>query len=75
MLLTVEKGIRSRLYHFIHRYAKDNNKYMKVYDKNKESSYLKYWYVNNLYCWAMQQNLFGNRLKRVEYLSQFIEES
>ena len=25
-----------------------NNKYMKDYDKNKESSYLKCWDVNNL---------------------------
>ena len=26
----------------IHHYAKVNNKYMKYYDRNKESSYLKY---------------------------------
>ena len=29
MLLMVKKGIRSGLYHVIHRYAKANNKYMK----------------------------------------------
>ena len=52
MLLMVEKVIRGRL-HVIHWYAKANNKYMKGYDKNKESSYLKYWDVNNLYGWAM----------------------
>ena len=44
----VEKGIRGRICHAIHRYAKPKNKYMKDYDKNKESSYLKYWNVNNL---------------------------
>ena len=49
MLLMVEKGIRGGIYHVIHRYAKANNKYMKDYDKNKESSYLKYWDVNDLY--------------------------
>ena len=35
MLLMVEKGIRGRICHVIHRYAKANNKYMKGYDKNK----------------------------------------
>ena len=40
MLLMVEKGIRGGICHAIHRYAKANKKYMKDYDKNKESSYL-----------------------------------
>ena len=35
MLLMVEKGIRGRICHAIH--AKANKKYMKNYDKNKES--------------------------------------
>ena len=48
MLLMVEIGIRRGICHAIQRYAKANNKHMKDYDKNKESSYLKYWEVNNL---------------------------
>ena len=55
MLLIVEKGIRERMCHAIHGYAKGNNKYMKYYDKNKESSCPKYWDVNNLYSWAISQ--------------------
>ena len=42
MLLMVEKCIREGICHAINRYAKANNKYMKDYDKNKESSNLKY---------------------------------
>ena len=53
MLLMVENGIRGSIYHSIYQYAKANNKYMKNYDKNKESSYLQYWDVNNLHTWAM----------------------
>ena len=49
MLLIVEKWIRWEICHAIHQYLKANNKYMKDYDKNKESSYLKYWDANNLY--------------------------
>ena len=30
MLLIVEKGIRGRICHALHRYAKVNNKYMKT---------------------------------------------
>ena len=47
MLLMVEKGIRGEICHTIHWYTKANNKFIKYYDKNKESSYLKYWDVNN----------------------------
>ena len=46
MLLRLEKGIRGEICHAICQYVKANNKYMKDYDKNKESSYVKYWDVN-----------------------------
>ena len=29
---------------------------MKDYDRNKESSHLKYWDVNNLYGWEIDMN-------------------
>ena len=53
MLLMVEEGIRGGICHSIHRHAKANNKYMKNYDKNEESSYIQYLDANNLYGWAM----------------------
>ena len=57
MLLMVEKCIRGGICHTIHQYVKANNKYMKDYDKNKESSYLKYCDVNDLSGWTMSQML------------------
>ena len=57
MLLMVEEGIRGGICHAVHRYAKANNKYMKNYDEKKESLSLQYLDANNLYGWAMEQNL------------------
>ena len=68
MLLMVEKRKRRGQCHFIYRYAKPNNKYMKDYDKNKESLYIQYWDVNNLYGWEMSQ-----RNQRGKTSSQFEE--
>ena len=39
MFLTYEQGIRGGICHKLHSYAEENNKYMKNYDKNKESSF------------------------------------
>ena len=55
MLLMVEKGITGGICHIIHKYAKANNKYIKVYDKITELSYLKYLDASNLYGWTMSQ--------------------
>ena len=74
MLLIVEKGIRGGICNSIHKHAKTNNKYMKNYDKDKESSYLEYLDANNLYEWAMSQKLPVNGFEWVEDLSQFKED-
>ena len=74
MLLMVEKGIRGGICNTIHQYEKANNKYMKDYDKNRESSYRKYWDVNSLYGWAMSQKLPVNNFQQTEETSQFNED-
>ena len=76
MLLMVEKGTKGGICQAIHRYAKANNKYMKNYDKNNESSYIEYLDANNLYGWAMSQKLPVNDFKWIkkEELSKFNED-
>ena len=74
MVLMVEKGIRGGICYSIYRYTKANNKYMKDYDKNKESPYIQYWDVNNLYRWAISQKLPVNNFEWVEDTSEFNED-
>ena len=66
ILLMVEEGIRCGICHSIHRYAKANNKYMKNYNNNEESSYIQYLDANNLYGWAMSKKLPGNGFKWID---------
>ena len=73
MLLIVERGFRGRICHSIHRYATTNNRYMKNYNKNIESSYLMFLDANNLYGWAMFQKLPINGFKWTNKLSKFNE--
>ena len=65
------KKQRRRICHFINRCAKANNKYVKYYDKNKESSYLKYHSINSFYGWAILQKLPVNGFKWVEGFTEF----
>ena len=73
MLLMVEKETRGGICKATHRYAKPNNKYMKNYKKNIESSYIQYLDANSLYGWAMSQKLPVNDFKWIkqEKLSKF----
>ena len=57
MLNFFEKGMRGGISTITHRYAVANNKYMKNYNPEEESSYIPYLDANNLYGWAMSQKL------------------
>ena len=71
----VEEGIRGGICHSIHRHARANNKYMKNYDENKESSCIQYLDANNLYGWAMSQKFSVNGFKWInnEINEEFIK--
>ena len=74
-LSMAEKGIRGRICHAIRRYAKANNKYMKKYDKNIESSCFMYLGASNLYGWGMSQKLPVTSFKWIKKnLSKFDED-
>ena len=54
---------------------KADNEYLKNYEKKKkESSYIKYKDVNNLYRWSMSERLPVNDFKWVDEPSQFQED-
>ena len=65
----IEQGIRGEICHAVHRYAKANNRYMKDYDESKESSYIQYLDVNNLYGAAMSEKLPINGFKWLNDIS------
>ena len=69
MLLMIEEGIRGGICHAVHRYAKANNRYIKNYDKSKESSYIQYLDANNLYGAAMSEKLAINGFKWMNDIS------
>ena len=68
------KGIRGGICHAIFRYAKANKKYMKTYNKNKESSYIQYLAANNLYGWEMSQKFPVDGFKWKKDMLKFNED-
>ena len=74
MFLTYEEGIRGGICKNVHSYTEASNKYLKNYDKNKESSFLMFVHANNLYGWAMSKKLPVDGFKWVDDLSMFTED-
>ena len=66
MLMMSEDGIRGGMCNAKFKHVIANNKYMKTYNKNIESSYLVYLDANNLYGWAMSQKLPVGGFKWIE---------
>ena len=73
MFLMLEKGIRVGICHSVFRHANANNKYMKDYDENKESSFLIYTDYNNLYGKAMSEKLPIDGFEWVDDISEIDE--
>ena len=74
MPLMIEEGIRGGICHSIQRYAKANNKYMKDYDKKKNSSYIQYLDANNLYGKAMTEKVSVRGFRWMDDISKMDED-
>ena len=74
MFLIYEKGIRGGICNKVHSYTEGNNKYMKNYDKNKESSFLMYVDANNLYGLTLSKKSPVDEFKWVGDISMFTKD-
>ena len=69
--LFIEKGLRGGTSYITKRYAKENNKYMNDYDPKKQSAFLSYLDMNNLYGWAMIEYLPYEGFKWLKNVDEF----
>ena len=53
--LFIEKGLRGGISYIAKRYAKANNKYINDYDSKKQSTFITYLSLNNLYGWETSE--------------------
>ena len=69
--LFIEKGLRGGISYIVKRYAKANNKHINDYDSKKPSKFITYLDMNNLYGWAMSENLPYGGLKWLKKVDGF----
>ena len=62
----VEKSLKGRICHSVLRYAKENNKYMKHYNWDNDSSYITYLDKKHLHGLAITQKLPVDEFERME---------
>ena len=67
----IEKGLRGRISYTGKRYAKANNKYLNDYDPKKQSTFISYLDMNNLYGWAMREYLPYEGFKWLKNIHKF----
>ena len=69
--LFIEKGLRGGISYIAKRYAKGNNKYMNDFDPKKQSTFISYLDMNNLYGWAMSEYLPCEGFKWLKNVGEF----
>ena len=74
MFLMVKEETRGGITQVSHGYAKANNKYMKIYDKNEESSFLEHLDANDLYGYPLTEKMPVGNFKWVNNASKVDEE-
>ena len=71
MYLFIEKSLRGGISYTAKRYAKANNKYVKIYNSKKPSKFITYLDMNNLCGWAMSGYLPYGRFKWLKNVDRF----
>ena len=69
--LFIEKGLRGGISYIAKRHSKANNEYCPDYDKNKPSTFISYFDMNNLYGWEMNEYHPYGKFKWLKNIGKF----
>ena len=68
--LMIEKGLRGGISYISKRHSQANNPYLKDFNPDDETKYIMYLDSNNLYAWAMKQNMPTGSFKWVNGITK-----